>query len=137
MGIPTQRSRGYAPQGGIPMSVIVPKVRFSVKQRLLKQLQQCRDAALKIRYLIIINLLNGRGAYATAEVLGVHNTTVYRVTKRFRDHGEWGLLDGRDRRWAARGRRQPKPPGCERFGNWWLRCRASTCWCMKMKWTST
>ena len=78
------------------MSVIVPKVRFSVKQRLLKQLQQCRDAALKIRYLIIINLLNGRGAYATAEVLGVHNTTVYRVTKRFRDHGEWGLLDGRE-----------------------------------------
>src|SRR4051794_5339474 len=78
------------------MALIVPKVRFSVKERLLKQLRQCRDAALRTRYLIIINLLNDRGAYATAEVLGVHNTTVYRVAKRFCDHGAWGLLDGRE-----------------------------------------
>jgi hypothetical protein len=34
--------------------------------------------------LIIINLLNGRSAYRTTEVLGIHNTTVYRVAKRFR-----------------------------------------------------
>jgi transposase len=78
------------------MPVIVPKVRSSVKQRLLKQLRQCGDAGLRVRYLIIINLLNGRGAYATAETLGIHNTTVYRVAKRFREHGEWGLLDGRE-----------------------------------------
>ncbi len=78
------------------MSAIVPKVRFSVKQRLLKQLRQCRNAGLRIRYLIIINLLNGRAAYATARVLGIHNTTVYRVAKRFREHGEWGLMDGRE-----------------------------------------
>src|SRR5215469_16157208 len=78
------------------MSVIVPRVRWSVKQRLLRQLRRCRNAALRVRYLIIINLLNGRGAYATAQVLGVHNTTVYRVAKRFRDHGEWGLMDGRE-----------------------------------------
>src|SRR5262245_968962 len=78
------------------MSVIVPKVRFSVKQRLLKQLRGCRDAGQRVRYLIIINLLQGRGAYQTADVLGVHNTTVYRVAKRFREHGEWGLLDGRE-----------------------------------------
>jgi transposase len=78
------------------MSAIVPKVRRSVKQRLLLQLRRCGNAALRIRYLIIINLLNGRGAYATAEVLGIHNTTVYRVAKRFRDHGEWGLMDGRE-----------------------------------------
>src|SRR5262245_827644 len=89
-------SRGDAPQGGIPMSMIVPKVRYAVKQRLLKQLRQCRDAALRVRYLIIINLLNGRSAYATADVLGVHNTTVYRVAKRFCDRGEWGLMDGRE-----------------------------------------
>jgi transposase len=78
------------------MSLIVPKVRYSVKQRLLKHLRQCRNAGLRVRYLIIINLLNGRGAYETADVLGVHNTTVYRVTKRFCLHGEWGLLDGRE-----------------------------------------
>jgi len=49
-----------------------------------------------VRYLIIINLVNGRGAYETADVLGIHNTTVYQVTKRFRQRGEWGLLDGRE-----------------------------------------
>jgi hypothetical protein len=41
--------------------------------------------------LIIVNLLNGRSAYQTADVLGIHNTTVYRVGKRFREQGEWGL----------------------------------------------
>jgi hypothetical protein len=61
------------------MSMIVPNVRYSVKERLLRQLRHCRDAVVRVRYLIIINLLNGRGAYQTADVLGVHNTTVYRV----------------------------------------------------------
>ena len=78
------------------MSSIVPAVRFSVKQKLLRHLRQCSDGRTKLRYLIIINLLNGRGAYQTAEVLGVHNTTVYQVAKRFRERGEWGLLDGRE-----------------------------------------
>jgi transposase len=78
------------------MSVIVPKVRYSVKERLLKQLRRCRSALERVRYLIVINLLHGRGAYETADVLGVHNTTVYRTAKRFRQHGEWGLLDGRE-----------------------------------------
>jgi transposase len=78
------------------MSVIVPKVRFSVKERLLKQLRRSRDAGVRVRYLIVINLVNGRGAYQTADMLGVHNTTVYRVAKRFRRYGEWGLLDGRE-----------------------------------------
>jgi transposase len=49
-----------------------------------------------VRYLIVVNLLNGRRAYQTAGVLGVHNTTVYQVAKRFRQRGEWGLLDGRE-----------------------------------------
>jgi transposase len=78
------------------MPAIVPKVRFAVKQRLLRNLRRCREAGLRLRYLIVINLLNGRGAYPTAEALGVHNTTVYRVAGRFREHGEWGLLDGRE-----------------------------------------
>ena len=78
------------------MPAIVPKVRFAVKQRLLKNLRRCRQAGLRLRYLIIINLLGGRGAYPTAAALGVHNTTVYRVARRFREHGEWGLLDGRE-----------------------------------------
>ncbi|MCI0356288.1 MAG: IS630 family transposase, partial [Acidobacteria bacterium] len=70
--------------------------RYSVKCKLLKHLQQCIEAGTRVRYLIIINLLNGRGAYQTAAVLGVHNTVVYRVVKRFKERGEWGLWDGRE-----------------------------------------
>jgi transposase len=78
------------------MCSIVPKVRFSVKERLLRHLRRCRNAGLRTRYLIIINLLNGRSAYETAEVLGTHNTTVYRVAKRFCHYQEAGLLDARE-----------------------------------------
>lgn len=78
------------------MPPILPPVRFSVKEKLLKHLRHCRNAGLRSRYLMIVNLLNGRSAYTTAEILGVHNTTVYRVAGRYRDHGEWGLLDGRE-----------------------------------------
>jgi transposase len=78
------------------MTSILPGVRFSVKEKLCKQLRRCHRALVRIRYLIVINLLSGRSAYQTAEVLGVHNTTVYRVARRFRDHGEWGLWDARE-----------------------------------------
>jgi transposase len=78
------------------MPSILAGVRFSVKEKLCKQLRRCRIAAVRIRYLIIINLLSDRSARQTAEVLGVHNTTVYRVAHRFRDYGEWGLWDARE-----------------------------------------
>jgi len=78
------------------MSSILPDVRFSVKEKLCKQLRRCRRAAVRVRYLMVINLLNGRSARETAEVLGVHNTTVYRVAGRFRQRGEWGLWDARE-----------------------------------------
>jgi transposase len=78
------------------MRAIVPKVRFCVKERLLRQLRCCRDAGLRTRYLIIINVLNGRSAYDTAAVLGIHNTTVYRVVKRFGHYQEAGLWDARE-----------------------------------------
>jgi transposase len=78
------------------MSSIVPKLRFFVKQQLLKDLRQCHAAELRVRYLIVLNLSSGRSARHTAAVLSVHNTTVYRVAARFRDQGLWGLLDGRE-----------------------------------------
>jgi transposase len=78
------------------MPSILPGVRFAVKEKLCNQLRRCRLAAVRIRYLIVINLLNGRSAYQTARVLHVHNTTVYRVAGRFRNHGEWGLWDARE-----------------------------------------
>ena len=46
--------------------------------------RRCRLAGVRIRYLIVVNLLSGRSAYQTAGVLGVHNTTVYRVARRFK-----------------------------------------------------
>lgn len=78
------------------MSSILPSVRFSVKERLLRHLRRCRNASLRVRYLIIVNLLNGRGAYETADALGIHNTTVYRIAKRFARYQEAGLLDARE-----------------------------------------
>jgi transposase len=78
------------------MLSILPSHASLVKERLLKHLRRCRDASLRVRYLIIINLLNKRGAYETAVVLGVHNTTVYRVADRFKTRGEVGLLDRRE-----------------------------------------
>jgi hypothetical protein len=78
------------------MPSIAPLVRLAVKQRLLRRVRRCRQAGLRLRYLIVINFLGGRGADATAAALGVHNTTVYRVARRFREQGEWGLLDGRE-----------------------------------------
>ena len=44
---------------------------------------------------MIFNVLNGRSARQTAEVLKVHHTTVGRVAKKFRCYGEAGLHDGR------------------------------------------
>src|ERR1700751_1351495 len=78
------------------MTAIVPKLPWSAKQRLLTHLRQCRDAGLKTRYLIIINLLNGRSAAATADALSVGRSTVYAVAQRFRTAGEAGLVDRRE-----------------------------------------
>jgi putative transposase len=74
---------------------ILPKVRFAVKQRLLKHLRCCADSGLKTRLLIIINLLEQRAPLQVAHILKVHYSTVYRVARRFRHQGEVGLLDRR------------------------------------------
>jgi transposase len=77
------------------MAVILPKPSFFVKERFLKRFRKCRQALVRLRYLIIINVWSGRSARAIEQVLHVHNTTVYRVVKRFREHGEASLWDGR------------------------------------------
>ena len=38
------------------MNGIIPKLRFASKEKLVRQLRKCRDAELKTRYLIIVNL---------------------------------------------------------------------------------
>jgi transposase len=78
------------------MRTIVPQLRYAVKQRLLRSLRRCRDAALKTRYLVVVNLANGRSPTHTADALGVHRSTVYRVAQRFTSAGELGLLDRRE-----------------------------------------
>ena len=77
------------------MKMIVLKVRFSVKERLCRSLRHCRNAGTRLRYLMIINVINGRSTRQTAKVLQVHHTTVGRVVARFRRYGEAGLQDGR------------------------------------------
>jgi putative transposase len=77
------------------MEAVVPELRWSDKERLLKELQRCADAAQKIRLLVIVNLIRERGAQVTAVVLHLSRSTVYRVAKRFREQGTAGLLDGR------------------------------------------
>src|SRR5262245_7383507 len=77
------------------MTTILPKLRFAVKERLRKNCQRCRDARLRTRYLIILLLAKGRDAEHIAGNLLIHRDTVYRVAKRFRQHGEFGLLDRR------------------------------------------
>ncbi len=78
------------------MTAIVPQLRYSAKQHLLKHLRHCRHARLKTRYLIVINLLGGRSASATADALQVGRSTVYAVAQRFRTAGEAGLIDRRE-----------------------------------------
>jgi transposase len=78
------------------MAAIVPQLKWSVKEKMKKHFRQCQSAGVRIRYLIILNLLHGRGAYETADRLGVHNTTVYRVARRFRKRGETSLWDHRE-----------------------------------------
>jgi transposase len=77
------------------MKPIVLKVRFSVKERLRKQLPKLRQPDTRVRYLIILNVLRGRSCRQTADVVHVHHTTVGRVIQRFRQYGEAGLQDGR------------------------------------------
>jgi len=77
------------------MKPIVLNVRFVVKEQLLRGLRRCNDAKVRIRYLAIINLLNGRSVATVETVLKIHNTTVYRIVKRFQAYGEAGLWDGR------------------------------------------
>lgn len=78
------------------MDGIVPRMSGRAKQRLVGQMRQCRDAKMKTRYLIIINLTEEVTPAETARRLKVARSTVYRIGKRFRESGEAGLVDRRE-----------------------------------------
>jgi transposase len=77
------------------MESIVCEVAWRVKERLRKNLRKVCDGDAKVRYLMILNVGHGLSCRETAKLLKVHHTTVGRVVKRFRAHGEAGLHDGR------------------------------------------
>jgi len=78
------------------MEGIVPKLNGRAKRRLIEQLRACREAALRTRYLIILNLGDGLSPTETSRRLKVARSTVYRVAARFREAGEAGLVDRRE-----------------------------------------
>jgi hypothetical protein len=53
------------------MEGLLPLRRGCAKQRLLKNLKRCRDAKMRVRYLIVVNLMHGRSAVQTAAVTQV------------------------------------------------------------------
>lgn len=78
------------------MSSIVPKVSWSVKEKVRKRFRKCRIASVRLHYLIVFNLWSGRKPREIEPILKVHNTTIYRVAKRFCERGEASLWDGRE-----------------------------------------
>src|SRR6185437_7226741 len=83
-------------QGGIPMEGIVLDLSRRDKRRLLKTVRKCKDARLKTRYQIVLNVVEGRSAGDIAAVLGVAASTVRRVVSRYVEAGEAGLVDRRE-----------------------------------------
>ncbi len=78
------------------MEDIVQKLPRRDKRRLKRRANGTDDRKLAIRYLIVLNLAEGRSASDTARSLGVSQSTVYRVAKRYREFGEAGLIDRRE-----------------------------------------
>lgn len=78
------------------MEGILPEQGARDKKRIREQSRLCQDAALKTRYLIIFNLMDGQTVAQTMSALQVGRSTVYKVAKRFREHGEVGLVDRRE-----------------------------------------
>jgi transposase len=78
------------------MDGIVVCLGRSAKRRISRKLRECEDAGLARRYLILINLDEGRSPREIAGILHVSRSTVYRVMGRFRECGEAGLIDRRE-----------------------------------------
>ena len=87
---------GREPKEGIPIDAIVVSLSRPAKRRLAKQTRKTKDARLRTRYSIILNLAEGRGPTDTAKALSVSRSTVCRVRRRFLEQGEAGLIDRRE-----------------------------------------
>ena len=73
------------------MDGIIPELSRADKRRLEKRCRKLKDGDQKSRYLIVLNLVEGRSVSDTAKALKVSRSTVYRVAARFREECEDGL----------------------------------------------
>lgn len=64
--------------------------------RLERAAAECRDAALKTRYLIVLRSAEGWGRRRIAGALSCCESLVSRVRRRWREEGEAGLIDRRE-----------------------------------------
>ncbi|HEV8059558.1 MAG TPA: IS630 family transposase [Gemmataceae bacterium] len=84
------------------MPDIVPRFSWLVKEKMRQRFQTCKNALVRLHYLIVFNLWRGRRVREIEAVLSVHNTTIYRLAKRFCERGEAALWDGRENNGAEK-----------------------------------
>lgn len=78
------------------MKGIVVCLGRSCNRRFRKLARQTKDSKLARRYLIMLNLDEGRSVADTACALGVSESTIRRLRRRFLQQGEAGLVDRRE-----------------------------------------
>jgi transposase len=89
------------------------------RRRLLRVARRATDAALRVRYMIVLHTAAGKSQRQAAAALGCSVSTVKRTRARWRACGEAGLTDRR-----ADGRGGPPPKAGERYASflrWALR----------------
>lgn len=74
---------------------IVINLRRNVKRRLRRRMQDCKDAALRVRLNCVLLYAEGKGSQEIASVLGCSRSTAIHAANRFLAEGEGGLLDRR------------------------------------------
>lgn len=77
------------------MEGILSQEASCAKQRLRERLKWIRDAELRTRYLVVINLLEGQTVTWISRTLKISRNTVYRTKRRYEAEGESGLFDRR------------------------------------------
>jgi transposase len=65
------------------------------RKRLVRRARRTRDAAERLRYLIVLKYDEGKGATVISRELHCSHSTPHRVARRFLELGEAGLVDGR------------------------------------------
>jgi transposase len=66
------------------------------RERLLRLARRCRDAELRVRYMIVIHSAQGWSIARIARALGCSQATVSRTRRRWLAAGEAGLIDRRE-----------------------------------------